>query len=269
MKIKSFIGFFVLILLGFFILPRVFADQCKFLSNKDYAEKAVEILNQHPNVMFFCLPCNNGNPRPDFFKSAGIKLVELSYKKPPLKGFEIEFESKNHPGSKKAIDLAYTFVQISPDKPIYTNLAVLSGCPCFDTPYTIDKNGPVEMSFPEGTPIFVDLDGYFNISSSNIQNVFKEIDCVAIRDHSSSGYILFLDQKHIDLQSIQLSGKHFSFRTKDGVDPVYRFEGVFNILGRFALMELNGTVLHGHLVKESAGRVLEESDIDFTYFAGN
>ena len=89
------------------------ADQCAW-NDAAHAEKAEAILAKHPKVIQYCEPCGDKAPGdPAVARDVTVTTPQGDYKEVSING--------------QAVDLAYTFVQVSGTK--YKNLAKMVGCP--------------------------------------------------------------------------------------------------------------------------------------------
>lgn len=89
------------------------ADQCAWIDHA-VAHRAAAILATQPKVIAFCEPCGEQAPGvPRVASTAALRSPEPGYQEVHINGVPV--------------DLAYTFVQTSPER--YQNLAALAGCP--------------------------------------------------------------------------------------------------------------------------------------------
>ncbi len=91
------------------------ADQCALVSD-EVATRALAVLQDHPNVVAYCEPCNDRAP------GEPHRLDHLAKQRGTTDGpnnYEITID-------KREVDLAYTYVQTQPSR--YENLAALAGC---------------------------------------------------------------------------------------------------------------------------------------------
>jgi len=92
------------------------ADQCAWIDGAT-AARAKAALAQHPKVVSFCEPCGEKAPgEPARAGAVEVRAMEEGYSQVFVDGH--------------GLDLAYTYVQISPQQ--YANLAELAGCPASD-----------------------------------------------------------------------------------------------------------------------------------------
>jgi hypothetical protein len=89
------------------------ADQCAW-NDATHAAKAEAILAKHPKVIAYCEPCGDKAPGdPVIAREVSVATPQGDYREVSING--------------QAVDLAYTFVQVSATK--YKNLAKMVGCP--------------------------------------------------------------------------------------------------------------------------------------------
>jgi hypothetical protein len=89
------------------------ADQCAW-NEAAHATKAEAILAKHPKVIAYCEPCGDKAPgEPVIARDVSVTTPQGDYREVSING--------------QAVDLAYTFVQVSGTK--YKNLAKMVGCP--------------------------------------------------------------------------------------------------------------------------------------------
>jgi hypothetical protein len=89
------------------------ADQCAW-NEAAHATKAEAILAKHPKVIAYCEPCGDKAPgEPAIARDVTVATPQGDYREVSING--------------QAVDLAYTFVQVSSTK--YKNLAKMVGCP--------------------------------------------------------------------------------------------------------------------------------------------
>lgn len=89
------------------------ADQCAW-NDEAHAAKAEAILAKHPKVIAYCEPCGDKAPgEPVIAREVSVATPQDAYREVSING--------------QAVDLAYTFVQVSSTK--YKNLAKMVGCP--------------------------------------------------------------------------------------------------------------------------------------------
>ena len=98
------------------------ADQCQLITREE-ANRAVLLLQKNAVVTDFCEPCINGGAKVSkttVVKTATVKNVQMS---PNSYLSEVTVNGKG-------IDLAYTFIQVAPNKSV--NLAKAIGCSTLD-----------------------------------------------------------------------------------------------------------------------------------------
>ena len=99
-----------------------YADQCAWITQAQ-AERAKTIIENHPKVIEYCEPCNEKRPgKPYFAWTVEVEQQEGNYYQVLINGREV--------------DLAYTFVAVSPTK--YENLARKVGCPAVGVSASLD-----------------------------------------------------------------------------------------------------------------------------------
>lgn len=115
----------VLMSLVLFGSSYAFADQCAWNSPSD-ARAAVELINVHNQVMFWCQNCGEN-------KASAIATVE-AVRAPKIDdkfniggGKPYRYVVVTVKGKEVELDLAYAYVRTSSD--VFANLAHLTGCP--------------------------------------------------------------------------------------------------------------------------------------------
>ena len=89
------------------------ADQCQWLED-DVADRAQQLLEEHPHYATYCAPCGDKAPG----EPAMVGKIERADHSILIDG--------------RAIDLAYTYVEVSDTA--YASLAALAGCPTTGVP---------------------------------------------------------------------------------------------------------------------------------------
>jgi hypothetical protein len=106
------------------------ADQCQWV-DEAAAAKAQAILASSPKIIAFCEPCGDTVPGiPEVASRVEVVTPEAGYRELYLNG------------SKRGIDLAYTYVQTSQRQ--YSNLAALAGCEASDVSPTLEVSEETE-----------------------------------------------------------------------------------------------------------------------------